>query len=142
MELLSTGGNLNGHRVGSKRYTHPTATTTTPTPTSLLLLQHICMILDVDTTLRHRTQHSARPLLSQPPPTPTPSSNSPHHLMAYSRRNIATPLSRGGNSNAIPNGKSKTSYRNTILAILVLTSLYTAFLYQRGVSVTALLCHE
>ncbi|KAG7368448.1 hypothetical protein IV203_031191 [Nitzschia inconspicua] len=53
--------------------------------------------------------------------------------MAYSRRNIATPLSRAGTGNTLPNNKSKTaSYRNTILTILVVTSVYTAFLYQRG----------
>jgi hypothetical protein len=61
--------------------------------------------------------------------------------MAYSRRNIATPLSRGGNTNALPSTKT-TSYRNTILAILVLTSFYTAFLYQRGQSYTNALLFE
>jgi hypothetical protein len=88
-----------------------------------------CMTSDVvDSTLRRRTLHHSS-LANQPP------TFSPHKQhMAYSRRNIATPLSRGGSSNnAISNGKSKTSYRNTILAILVVTSFYTAFLYQRGV---------
>ena len=93
-----------------------------------------CMISDVDTTLRHRTtQHSVRPNNNIQPNQSSPS-HFHHHHMAYSRRNIAASLSRGGNNSPIPNGKSKTSYRNTILAILVLTSFYTAFLYQRGVS--------
>jgi len=57
-----------------------------------------------------------------------------YNHMAYSRRSIATPFSfsRGGNGNALPKNKNLTSYRNKIIAILVVTSLYTSFLYQRG----------
>lgn len=52
--------------------------------------------------------------------------------MAYGRRNFVTyPSSALGG--AVPtNGRPITSYRNKILAVLVVTSLYTAFLYQRG----------
>ncbi|MGK3756133.1 MAG: hypothetical protein ACI8RD_008443 [Bacillariaceae sp.] len=52
--------------------------------------------------------------------------------MAYSRRTIATPYPGGGNGNAFPKSKNLTSYRNKILIILVVTSFYTSFLYQRG----------
>jgi hypothetical protein len=61
-------------------------------------------------------------------------SNSYNRHMAYSRRSIATPYSGGGNGNgnAFPKSKNLTSYRNKILIILVITSFYTTFLYQRG----------
>ena len=53
--------------------------------------------------------------------------------MAYTRRSIATPLSRSGNSpNLLNNHRSLTSYRNKFFLILVVTSFYTAFLYSRG----------
>jgi len=55
-----------------------------------------------------------------------------YNHMAYSRRSIATPFSRFGNGNALPKNKNLTSYRNKIIAILVVTSCYTTFLYQRG----------
>lgn len=64
-------------------------------------------------------------------PSPSRGPSSTNH-MAYSRRSIATPLSRGGNGTSIPNSRSRTSYQTTFLLILVLTSVYTAFLYQRG----------
>lgn len=53
--------------------------------------------------------------------------------MAYGRRNFIT-YQRSGANNVAPNTRSLTSYRNKILFILVVTSFYTAFLYQRGQS--------
>jgi len=59
--------------------------------------------------------------------------NNRYNHMSYSRRNIATPFSRGGsNGNVFPKNKNLTSYRNKIVIILVLTSIYTTFLYRRG----------
>ena len=59
--------------------------------------------------------------------------NNRYNHMSYSRRNIATPFSRGGsNGNVFPKNKNLTSYRNKIVIILVLTSFYTTFLYRRG----------
>ncbi|VEU36070.1 unnamed protein product [Pseudo-nitzschia multistriata] len=53
--------------------------------------------------------------------------------MAYTRRSIATPFPRGGNSNVLlNNNRSLTSYRKKFIIILAATSFYTAFLYQRG----------
>jgi len=53
--------------------------------------------------------------------------------MAYTRRSIATPFSRGGNTNASLNsGRSLTSYRKKFYLIIAATSIYTTFLYQRG----------
>ena len=60
------------------------------------------------------------------------SSNIKYNHMSYSRRSIATPLSRGGNNNALPKSRSLTSYRNKFFIIIAFTSFYTAFLYQRG----------
>lgn len=51
--------------------------------------------------------------------------------MAYSRRNIATPLVRSSGA-SFPKTKNLASYRNKIIIILILTSFYTTFLYQRG----------
>lgn len=53
--------------------------------------------------------------------------------MAYTRRSIATPFPRGGNTSALlSTSRSLTSYRKKFFVILVATSFYTAFLYQRG----------
>ena len=56
-----------------------------------------------------------------------------YNHMAYTRRSVATPFSRAGSSKILPNGsRSLTSYRKKFYIILVVTSLYTAFLYRRG----------
>jgi len=53
--------------------------------------------------------------------------------MSYTRRSVATPFSRGGNTKVLPSSsRSLTSYRKKFAIILVVTSLYTAFLYRRG----------
>mmetsp|Transcript_39140 Transcript_39140/g.60276 ORF Transcript_39140/g.60276 Transcript_39140/m.60276 type:complete len:579 (-) Transcript_39140:95-1831(-) len=53
--------------------------------------------------------------------------------MAYGRRNfIAYQRSGVSPSATLPSSRSLTSYRNKIVLVLVVTSLYTAFLYQRG----------
>lgn len=63
----------------------------------------------------------------------TDNGNGKYDHMAYTRRSIATPFSRSGNSpNLLNNHRSLTSYRNKIFLILVVTSFYTAFLYSRG----------
>mmetsp|Transcript_23881 Transcript_23881/g.56424 ORF Transcript_23881/g.56424 Transcript_23881/m.56424 type:complete len:620 (+) Transcript_23881:56-1915(+) len=53
--------------------------------------------------------------------------------MAYTRRSFATPFPRAGNTKVLPNSsRSLTSYRRKFFIILIATSLYTVFLYQRG----------
>lgn len=53
--------------------------------------------------------------------------------MAYNRRSVATPFPRAGNAKILPSsGRSLTSYRNKFFVILIVTSLYTTFLYRRG----------
>jgi len=53
--------------------------------------------------------------------------------MAYNRRSLATPLSRAANTKAvISSTRSLTSYRKKFFAILLVTALYTVFLYRRG----------
>jgi hypothetical protein len=54
--------------------------------------------------------------------------------MAYAgRRNFVAYQRSGVNPNAsLPNTRSLASYRNRSILILLVTSIYTAFLYQRG----------
>ena len=54
--------------------------------------------------------------------------------MPYGRRNFAAYQRSGSPATALPSTKSLASYRNKISAILLVTSVYTAFLYQRGQS--------
>ena len=59
--------------------------------------------------------------------------DSKYNHMAYTRRSIATPFPRGGNNRILPNNsRSLTSYRKNLFVVLIVTSLYTAFLYRRG----------
>mmetsp|Transcript_49248 Transcript_49248/g.50023 ORF Transcript_49248/g.50023 Transcript_49248/m.50023 type:complete len:119 (+) Transcript_49248:2699-3055(+) len=87
------------------------------------------MATENNKNLRHRTsvdENNTNNIITE-----KGASRSYNH-MAYSRRSIATPFSRFGNGNALPKNKNLTSYRNKIIAILVVTSCYTTFLYQRG----------
>jgi hypothetical protein len=69
----------------------------------------------------------------QPRPEP-PSNRVSNGDMPYGRRNFIAYQRTGNTPNAaLPiSTRSLGSYRNKILLILVVTSLYTAFLYQRG----------
>ena len=83
-------------------------------------------------SLRHRNSLES-PAGKESTQSDTSNNNSKYAQMAYTRRNIATPFSRGGNNKALSNStRSLISYRKKFLIIIVITSLYTAFLYRRG----------
>ncbi len=84
-------------------------------------------------SLRHRNLDSPAGKDQSKDSSSSNSSSNKFNHMAYTRRSIATPFSRGGNNKGLPNSnKSLTSYRKKFFIILGVTSLYTAFLYRRG----------
>lgn len=79
-------------------------------------------------------QEQEREQQEQPPPAQYHTNGVTNTDMAYGRRNFIAYQRSGANPNAtlFPTTRSLTSYRNKIILILVVTALYTAFLYQRG----------
>jgi hypothetical protein len=75
---------------------------------------------------------SLRQRVATDSPRANANANANSNHMAYTRRSIATPFSRGGSTKILPNSSRKTAYHKKILIIIVVTALYTAFLYRRG----------